>query len=441
VAVNAVLFLRPADFIPALLGLELYQYLILLCLAVSFPAVLGQLQPAALEKRPISLCVLALLPVVVLSHLAHVRPAQALLFGLAFAKVVVYYLLFVGLVTTPRRVRTLMAWVALFAVISAALTVLDWHKVITLPRPQFLKGVAVPPTDLDGAAPSKDIGRLVGVGLFQDPNDLCLFLIVGLILVLSRLADRRDGLRLLWLPALPLLGYAFVLTQSRGGLLALLAGLGLLIRLRYGLARAVLLGALGLPVLLTLLAGRQTDISVNATTGQSRIQLWSDGLMMFRSSPLFGVGVDEYAKEAGHVAHNSYLHCFSELGFFGGVCYLGAWCLAVWGLSQFARPAPRARPGGPRVEREILDPELRDLYPFLAGAVAAYAVGMLTLTLCYVVPTYTVLGLAVTFLAQADTRPATPQPRFDLQLVVRLAVLGLCFLACMQVFVRLFFRP
>src|SRR5262249_34255234 len=153
-------------------------------------------------------------------------------------------------------------------------------------------------------------------------------------------------------------------------------------------------------------------------------------------SPFFGAGVDEFAKETGHVAHNSYLHCFSELGFLGGVCFLGASYLAVWGLYRLSRPAPPGRPGGRPVGRQILDPELRALYPYLAGAVTSYAVGMLTLTLCYVVPTYTVFGLAVAFLAQAATRPATPQPRFDPQLVLRLAGLGLCFLACVHVFVR-----
>ena len=73
--VNAVLFVRPSDAIPWLVGVEMYQYAILLCFAISLPAVLGHLQPEKLESRPIDLCVLALLPAVVLSQSAkQARP-------------------------------------------------------------------------------------------------------------------------------------------------------------------------------------------------------------------------------------------------------------------------------------------------------------------------------------------------------------------------------
>src|SRR5947209_564283 len=74
---NATLFVRPAEVVPALLGWEIYQALILLCLLASFPAILAQLQARALESRPITVFVLGLLPAVVLSQLSNGRPADA----------------------------------------------------------------------------------------------------------------------------------------------------------------------------------------------------------------------------------------------------------------------------------------------------------------------------------------------------------------------------
>src|SRR5215471_5568475 len=56
--VNVALFVRPADVVPSLIGIEIYQYLILACFAVSFPVVLVSLSPQRLEQRPIDVCVL-----------------------------------------------------------------------------------------------------------------------------------------------------------------------------------------------------------------------------------------------------------------------------------------------------------------------------------------------------------------------------------------------
>src|SRR5687767_8359351 len=65
--VNAALFIRPNDIFDELMGFEFYRYILLVCLAVSFPAVLDRLSPEKLDSRPIDVCVLALLPIVVLS--------------------------------------------------------------------------------------------------------------------------------------------------------------------------------------------------------------------------------------------------------------------------------------------------------------------------------------------------------------------------------------
>ncbi len=71
--VNAALFVRPAEIVPDLVAWNIYEFLILACLAVSFPAVLGQFTAKSLEERPVTVCVLGLFVAVILSELAQLN--------------------------------------------------------------------------------------------------------------------------------------------------------------------------------------------------------------------------------------------------------------------------------------------------------------------------------------------------------------------------------
>jgi O-antigen ligase len=434
--VTAVLFVRPADVLPFLRGVEVYQYLIVLCLAASFPAVLAHLAPDRLEARPIDVLVLLLLPAGVLSHLTHAELGWAADVGVYFLKTLVYYLLFVSLVNTPRRLRLYLTTLVVCAAAVVVLAALDYHRVIKLPRISDKLDAVM------ALAEQNEARRMIGPGIFQDPNDVCVLIVVSLALLAGRLADPRAGLaRWAWVVPLCVFAYGFYLTRSRGGLLALLAAGGVYVRLRYGWGRAVLLGAVGAPLLLAVLGGRQTAISATTNTGQERIELWNEGLVMFRANPLFGVGVDRYIESAGHVAHNSYMQAFGEMGLFGGACFLGAFYVALWGLWRLALPVPpdpaRAS-GGVRVVPVLLDAELRQTHPALAAALAGYAAGMMTLSLNGLVVTYAFLGAASTYLSLAATAPPVPALRLDGTLVLRIIGLSLLFVAGMFVFVRLF---
>jgi hypothetical protein len=423
ILVTAVLYVRPSEVIPALLGWEIFQVLIILCLLASVSDVLAQVAGRVLEERPATACLLGLLLAVVLSHLSHLQMLDALASGYEFFKIVVYYLLLVALVTTPARLRTFLFWLTIFTAVATLLAVLDFRGTITLPRPP------PPPGKMPLPPPGDPERRLVGTGIFQDPNDMCILVVAASIFCLYWLTERQAGLaRFLWLGPLALFAYAFRMTQSRGGLLALLAGLGVVVRFRLGWGRTLALAALGVPLLLVALGGRQADISTQTETGQTRIQLWSDALVFFRQAPLFGIGMNTFDQMSDHVAHNSYLQAFAELGAFGGVLFLGVVYAPLAALYRLGT-------GG----RQLLQPELRRLHPYLLGAVVAWAVGMMFLTLNYLMPTYAMAGLATAFLPMAAAWPPPPAERFDLKLLTRLAVAGVCFLLAMQVFVRLFF--
>lgn len=444
--VNATLFIRPAEIVPALLGWRIYEALILLCLLAALPEVLAWLSGRSLESQPVTLCVLGLAAAAVISHLAPMRTEEALAAGEEFVKLLVYYVLLVSVINTPGRMRAFLHAVAVFCIAMTVVAVLRYHDVIEIdlpPPPRALKPGEK--EEVKQRAFMEDrvrdvqtgeeqvIHRMIGTGIFWDPNDLCFALVIGTVLCTFWLTDPRAGpARVLLLAPIGLFGYALYLTQSRGGLLAFLAALTALFWSRYGWRRGLALLAAAAPVVLILYGGRMTGLLSGASegTGQSRIQLWSDGLDMFREAPLFGVGMYQYTAHSSHVAHNSFLHAYAELGLVGGTLFLGAFYFA-W-LSLW-----RARP---------VDYETWRLRPYLLALLVGSGASMLTLSLCYIVPTYMVLGLATVFSglaarpAAVPQQPARPSPvlRLDAALGGRLVLASFGFLLATYLFVRVF---
>jgi O-antigen ligase len=424
---NFLLFVRPTDYLPGVMGQQFYALVILICLLLSFPQVLQQLSGRALQARPVTLCVVGLLAAVLLSHLSHGKIEEAFASGIEFVKKVLYYLLLVSLVTSSARLRRLLLWLGCCFTIITALTVLEYKDILKLPT--FKASIK------DGAGIDRNtyeelqVDRLKASGVFNDPNDFALLLVVGVPLSLYFLTDRRLGItRLAWLVPLGLFLYALALTYSRGGFLALMAGLAVLVRSRLSLAKSLALGAVVVPLLLVLFGGRQTNISTSVNTGQARVDLWADGLVLIQQAPVFGIGEGLYAKEAGQVAHNSYVHAYTELGLFGGTLFLGAFLFALLTLWRY----------GDERHYHIVDPEMRRLRPFLLGSVAAYATGLMALSNCFIEPTYTVLGLATAFGQVTAVYPPVPVLRFNARLAQRLALTSVAFLGAIYVFVRMF---
>ena len=427
--VNAFLFLRPSDIYPPLYGVEIYQYVIALCLLLSFPALIDLFSSGRLASMPVAACVLGLFPVVFASNLVNLGPEEALGHSFTFAKILAYFLLLLALVTTPARMKVFAAVLVFFACFMAFISLLDFYQVIELYRPKVL----------DGKLVLYELNRLNGPGLFADPNDLCTVLVTMMILGLGLLTEARSFLaRVVYLAACGLLAFGFVMTQSRGGLIALMVGVGLCIRLRFGWGRALALGALGFPLLLLSLGSRQTALSSSTNTASERIQLWSSALVMFRSQPFLGSGFEQFAKENRLLTHDAYLQWFAELGFPGGTLFLGAAALSILGLYRLM--LPRQQPGQlVPVTPTLADPTLRHFHPYVAGAVTAYCAGMFTLSLNYMVSTYTIFGLAAAFLSMAETNPPRVAVRFGFELLFRLAILSVLALAVFFVFVRLNF--
>ena len=233
--VTATLFIRPGDLFDSTRGWPIYECVILICLAASIGPVLKKLSRKSLTENPITGCVVGLLVAVVLSHLAHLDLWSARMSGFKFFKILVYYLLLVVNIDSEERLTHFLRWLLVLIALVAALALLSANHMIELPRIDYLEY-----RQHDEATGEVTvINRLQSVGIFNNPNNLAMIVVPGVILALQFAGDPAAGiLRPLGLALVGLFGYAIYGTQSRGGLLALIAAvLTLCLRAGVGSAR------------------------------------------------------------------------------------------------------------------------------------------------------------------------------------------------------------
>lgn len=417
---NAVLFLRPSELVPGLSSLPIYAIVILAALAVSLPHLSRKLQLKDLIANPINLCVVGLVFAVPLSHLRHLDFWSARYSFSDFGKTALYFLLFVSVIRTEKRLEQFLRVLLILLGVMTSLSLLQHHGLIYLPQ---LDPVAQ--SAIDGKSGEQiTVERTRGTGIFNDPNDYAMILVVGLVLAAQATWDSSPGTKPLWAAFIAAMGYTLFLTKSRGGFLALLAAAGMFGYARWGWKRALMVAVLMLPLVAAVFAMRG-DEGMDSGTGQQRIQLWAQGFALWKHSLPFGIGYGMYAEEIGHVAHNSFVHCFVELGLFGGTLFFGCFYFAFDALLR-----QRSRP---EIDQDTICRRRTDvILPILTGATAA----MWSLSRAYVVPTYLLIGLgSVAAGFNRATAPAT-LPSLDRRLVHKLAIATCVMLVGTYVFIR-----
>ncbi len=423
VLLTAILYLRPADIIPPLQGLPLYQGVILICIVISFGNILKQITSRSLLAHPISFCMVGLLVAIVLSHLSHMQLGLAAQSGDYFFRICLFYFLLVATIDTPERFRRYLVWLLILVGVLAALPLLQYHGVINLPG---LEAIMDRDNDLN-IEETNFVQRLCGPGIFNDPNDFCLILVFGILLSIYLRDTSAPGMgRLLSLSPVPMFLYALSLTHSRGGLLTLAAGFLGYFGSRFGARKAVLILMLSAPLAMLLFSGRQTDIKLSGGTSHDRINLWRDGMVLFKQYPLFGIGMDQYAENMGLVAHNSFVHAYVELGFLGGSLFLTVFAFSLGNLHSLQEDKKL------RTESRLW--RSRDL---LTGAFAAFAVAFLTLSRCYFVPTYMLFGLATSYFNLIEGKRSQKAETIDQKTLLRYLGISMAALIVLHLFLRL----
>lgn len=228
--------------------------------------------------------------------------------------------------------------------------------------------------------------RVRGVGWLGDPNDLAQQLTV--VMPFLGLAWRKrktiQNLLLVIFPGLILL-FGVYLTKSRGGLMGILALVFLAIRDRLKTVPAIIATACMLIILLGLSFGGGRALSMSEGSAASRLILWGDGISMFKSHPLFGVGFESFLEYSNHTAHNSFVLAFAELGLVGYFFWLGLLVFSVGQLNQV-------------IKAPVKDPDDVSLNRWAKAIRLSFATFLVTgwfLSRTYIPTLYILIGLAV----------------------------------------------
>jgi len=372
--------------------------------------------------------VLGLLLAVVLSHLRHMFMWGAITSGFVFFKLVLYYLLLLANVDTGPRLQRFLTCIVLFAMVASSLALLQYHRYIDIPAL-----AAYEQREIDEETGEVVVyPRLCGTGVFNDPNDVCLMLTAAILLCLYRInAPGAGRIRFFWLLPMLLFFAAFIETKSRGGFLCLMVAAGVLMVSRLGIRKSIPLALVGMPVVLALFGGRMTQIDIFSGTGQHRIQLWREALAPLRDYPILGVGQGMLPEYTRLVAHNSYIHAFTELGLIGGTLFVSMVFLAIAQLYSLRKH-----------EASIQDPEMRRFRSYLLATVCGYAAGIMLLSRLYIVPTYMLFALAAAYLAQTEPSEETAWSSWRLSpgLVARLSAISAGTLIFLEISSRVLVR-
>ena len=318
----ALTIIRPQDYMPALAGVPLLP----VTLVLSFAA-----WTVSREKTfdaPQLLILPAFLAAGMLSMVANGWSGGVLELGKTFGPTVLFFFVLAAGCNTQRRVMLAMAVLVLCA------TVLALHSL----------GQARTGIGWTGTTIGED-GRVRYVGIFNDPNDLGLLFVACL--PMAVFLSRNSGFlgRLLWLSAAGLLLYGTYLTNSRGALLGVLVVGGIYIWHKRGLVTAGILGVAGLTVL-KLVSMRMQQLDADESSAYGRVDAWYEGMQMFFSHPLLGVGVGNFTDYNDLTAHNSFVLVLAETGLIGFTLWLAFVGYGFWMTLTVVRQKPVPVEGG-----------------------------------------------------------------------------------------------
>ncbi len=424
ILLTAILFLRPADIIPPLQGLPLYQGVILICIALSFGNILKQITKRSLLAHPISFCMVGLLVAIVLSHLSHMQLRLVAQSSDSFFRICFFYFVLVATIDSPEKFGRYLGWIVVLIAAVAALALLQHHGLISLPE---LEAVHQREYDDESGDVISSFDRLCGPGIFSDPNDFSLILVLGILICIYLRDTSSSGMGGLFrLAPVPAFLYSLALTHSRGGLLTLAAGLLGYYGSRLGARKAVLTLLLCAPLAMLIFSGRQTDIKLSGGTGHDRVSLWREGMVLFKQYPLFGIGMNQYVEEVGQVAHNSFVHIYVELGFLGGTLFLTVFAFSLRTLHSLQDD-----------KKLRMQSRLCGVSHILTGAFAAFAVGFLSLSRCYFVPTYMLFGLATSYFNLIEGKRSQKAETINQRSLLRYLGISMVTLIGLHLFLRL----
>jgi putative inorganic carbon (HCO3(-)) transporter len=299
----ALLYFRPEETFPALAGMRL-------TLTVSLVVVAGLWLRLTLDREPFVKTPLISMMMgfgiaAVASSIGTGSISTALM---DIAKLVMLVVLVTNLVRTPQQYRTLITTIVLFTAYLSAYSIYLYYSGDAMWR--------------EGAA----VFQSKATGIFSDPNDLSATIVAGLALTLARAVSARKYGRLGYISLSAIMLWATLLTNSRGGMLALMVMVGgFFISFQRRKLLGLILGGIAITALLVLGSGRMTNFDSQEESANSRFHYWDEGLTQLMMHPVLGCGYARFPDvNAGMTAHNTFVLCFAETGFVGFFFWMGS---------------------------------------------------------------------------------------------------------------------
>jgi putative inorganic carbon (HCO3(-)) transporter len=308
-------------------------------------------------------------------------PEQASL----FAPTVLAFVLIANALTTQKRIVALM-WVMVLCSCVLAIYGVD----------QAQNGIG-----WTGLPLVQEDGRIQYVGIFNDPNDLGLLFVA--VLPMAVYLSSRGGwlglIRLFWLAAAALILYGIVLTDSRGAMLAVGSMVGAWLWLRRGLFTAATVVGVGMAGLM-MLPSRLQELDAGEESAAGRVEAWYEGLLMFQSRPVFGVGAGNFTEHYFLTAHNSFVLVLAETGYIGFTLWLAFIGYCFWMMLTLSRYKPVL--ADPAAEKEWASQ--RAIGTTMLVSLCGFFTAAFFLSRTYVIILYFVAAICVGTYATARSR-------------------------------------
>jgi O-antigen ligase len=320
----AAIYIRPQEWVPQVYAWPLINILAIATAVCMFFEV-GLKQKLRL-KEPHMMLLLAFLGAIAMSHLSHTYFWGAWDSVVKFSANVIMFFLFINVLDSEKKIRIAIWLLILLSVILAIQGVYQWNTGI---------GWAGQPVMQYNDAERGIMRRITWIGIFNDPNDLALALVVAAGFLISFIFSKtKVFIKLISGAALTVLMLALYYTNSRGGYLAMAVTVGFffLIRMKNKLLASIIGGILGFVVIIVGPA-RMSQITASESSAFGRIDAWFEGFQMLKSAPIFGVGYNMFTDFHSQTAHNSYILVAAEEGIVGFFLWMALIYLCFKGLS------------------------------------------------------------------------------------------------------------
>lgn len=254
------------------------------------------------------------------------------------------FILYLGFLGTLARQKTILI------ITIAACLVMTQHAYVQVTDPfgQGWAEVAIYRND----GPS-EMMQARYIGIFNDPNDMGMFLVMNIPIVVFFLTSTSSKvLKLLWITTLVILCLGIYWTGSRGSLVGFMAVLFSFFYLRFGKVKSLVLGGLSVPVLLIAM-GSFRSISKDDESSMQRLTAWYEGIQMLGHRPLFGFGKERFLEYHPKVAHNSFVTIMAELGVLGYVLWMTFLLLCFMMLLKVTKLKTQLQNPSEQVKQEI----------------------------------------------------------------------------------------